>query len=345
MSPSSTKNRLHGERTGIPAVPRVRWLMLAALSLAGAGSGCFETSFRDGQFACASDGTCPPGLQCAANNQCVRDPSAIGVDASDGNPPVDFLAARVKQPIAIYVFNEGDGNLVHDLSNSNPPLDLTISVVPNVVWSPGVLRLEGETLIVPGGSPQASDNLRTTLQASGALTLEAWITPKETATNGPRRIIALSESTSAQSFVMAQGGRNLNTNRDSYVLRLRTSDLLDTNGTPGFETPVGSATTQLTHLVYTRTALGKVTAYLDSIAVATTVFDSATATDVPATTRAGDLSIWEAGHLFGLGNERDGVRQWTGELHLVAVYARALDAGEVKQNFMVGPDPELAVSP
>ena len=38
-----------------------------------------------------------------------------------------------------------------------------------------------------------------------------------------------------------------------------------------------------------------------------------------------------------IGVEIGGGREWLGELHLIAIYDRALDAGEVQQNFTAGP--------
>jgi hypothetical protein len=40
-----------------------------------------------------------------------------------------------------------------------------------------------------------------------------------------------------------------------------------------------------------------------------------------------------------LANEPGGARLWLGELHLVAIYDRALTAAEVNSNFMAGAHP------
>lgn len=53
--------------------------------------------------------------------------------------------------------------------------------------------------------------------------------------------------------------------------------------------------------------------------------------------RGGDLAAWGTAHRLGLGNEIDGARPWLGSFDLVAIYARALSASEVKQNFDAGP--------
>jgi len=51
----------------------------------------------------------------------------------------------------------------------------------------------------------------------------------------------------------------------------------------------------------------------------------------------GDLSNWAA-FPFGLANEFDTTRTWLGELHLVALYARALTPDEIDQNWKAGPE-------
>jgi hypothetical protein len=53
--------------------------------------------------------------------------------------------------------------------------------------------------------------------------------------------------------------------------------------------------------------------------------------------RMGGLSQWDDTYRIIVANEATNDRTWLGELHLIAVYDRALDAGEVEQNFMAGP--------
>jgi hypothetical protein len=65
-------------------------LVIVLLSL----SACrFEPAISDGRIQCSSDRLCPPGLACAADNRCWRNPAAL-----------DFAAAT-----------EADGNVVEDL--------------------------------------------------------------------------------------------------------------------------------------------------------------------------------------------------------------------------------------
>jgi uncharacterized repeat protein (TIGR02543 family) len=57
----------------------------------------------------------------------------------------------------------------------------------------------------------------------------------------------------------------------------------------------------------------------------------------------GDLSTWVPSARLALANEPTGDRPWLGELHLAAVYDRALAPLEIERNFDVGPHPASIV--
>ena len=154
--------------------------------------------------------------------------------------------------------------------------------------------------------------------ASNELTIEAWVNPENTSQNGPARIVSLSANTSYRNFTLGQQG-------DYYNGRLRTTQTNQNGSSISLSSPVGSLTTDLTHVVYTRDASGNARMYLNGIEVATA-------------TIGGSLSNWADDYLLVLANETTGTRTWLGELHLVALYSRALVAGEVMQNFQAGSD-------
>jgi hypothetical protein len=56
-----------------------------------------------------------------------------------------------------------------------------------------------------------------------------------------------------------------------------------------------------------------------------------------AFTRTGPTTNWDASYPLVVANEATNDRAWLGELHLVAAYDRALDIGEVQQNYVAGP--------
>lgn len=81
--------------------------------------------------------------------------------------------------------------------------------------------------------------------------------------------------------------------------------------------------TRLTHVVYAWDSTGQATLYIDG---------------KPISTRevGGDLSNWDAGFRLALGNELTGDRPWKGELHRVALYARALAPDEIAKSAKIG---------
>jgi len=214
--------------------------------------------------------------------------------------------------VALYGFEEAEGDTVHDSSRVGEPLDLKIREPEKTRWVPGGIEIRESTLIHSDGD---ADKLLRAFRAANAITIEAWLRPANTTQGGPSRIATFSRGPSVRNFTLGQEGAN-------YIVRLRTTER-DANGEPLVPTRGGVAQA-LTHAVYTRNADGKVNLYLNGQfnAMAT----------VP-----GDFSNW-APFPFGLANEFDATRTWLGQLHLVALYARALTAEEVEQNWKAGPE-------
>ena len=93
-----------------------------------------------------------------------------------------------------------------------------------------------------------------------------------------------------------------------------------------FETRrIAAVGTELAHVVYTRDNEGKAVLYVDGKPVSTSQV-------------GGDPSNWDDEFRLALGNELTGDRPWRGELHRVALYARALDPDEVARFAKVGGD-------
>ena len=55
--------------------------------------------------------------------------------------------------------------------------------------------------------------------------------------------------------------------------------------------------------------------------------------------RTGVFSNWGSDHLLSIGNTAASDRSYTGEVHLVAVYDRALSETDVQLNFVAGSTP------
>ena len=84
-----------------------------------------------------------------------------------------------------------------------------------------------------------------------------------------------------------------------------------------------AATTEPTHVVYTRDRRGQTTMYIAGRPIA-------------GKTVPGDLSNWDPKFRFALANELSGDRPWLGDYHGVAVYDSVLTAEEVADRFQAG---------
>ena len=78
-------------------------------------------------------------------------------------------------------------------------------------------------------------------------------------------------------------------------------------------------------MLFTRRVSGERAIWVDAARVATTL------------TPGGDFSTWTNTYKVAVADEHTGGRGWLGELHLLAVYSRALTDAEIAQNFAAGP--------
>ena len=220
--------------------------------------------------------------------------------------------------VAFYGFKEGKGGLVHDSSRVGVPLDLRIENEAAVKWSSKALIIAAPALI---SSMAPATKISQACKQSNEVTVEAWVRPATLTPSGKDgRIVGLSSDTMNQDFLLGQD--ELKGPARSYFMRLRTSTT-DQVGKPALAMPDNSASLKLSHLVYTRSAAGLATFYLDGV-------------DVARTTGGGALSPWNDTYRLSVANELSNDRPWLGEVHLVAIYGHALSAEDVKQNFKAG---------
>lgn len=222
-------------------------------------------------------------------------------------------------PLALWDFNEGQGTVVRD--RIEPALDLTIEDPSAVGWATGFLGVKQRTRIASAG---AATKIHDAIRASNALSIEAWIRPASTEQDGPVRIVSAGRGYGERNFMLGQSGTGADAH---YVVRLRAQG---TNGVAGggeLDAPDGSARTELTHVVFTRTAGGLRTLWVDG------------AKELEDETVTGALDTWDTRYRLTIANE-DGIddRAWLGELHLVAIYAYALAPEEVTKLFAAGPE-------
>ena len=276
------------------------WAGLVALAIA-----CSPFGARD------ADGLATPGALLDANAL----PDAPSSDAS-GSRVTNGL-------VAFYGFDEGSGNVLHD--QIVPPLDLTIATPDAVTWRERSIVVSADTLITSRtGAKKVFDRVK----ATKALTLEAWITPANATQKGPARIVGMGRGTRLRNFTLGQ---------EATELRVR----LQTTGNDGFVSDAGEnveliwdagpALATLHHGVFPRASPGARALWVDG-------------EEGVRATLAGDLDEWDETYPLSLASENPadgGVvdRVWRGVIHLVAIYDRVLDPGEVATNFAAGPSP------
>ena len=229
---------------------------------------------------------------------------------------VEAATNRVTQGIvALYDFAQGSGSTVPDVSGVGAPLDLLIQDPDAVKWLPGGgLAVTASTVIASAG---VASNIVSACKATGAFTLEAWIRPADTNTGAPGRLFALSDAATNLDLSLSQDA-------DRYVSRQRTTST--GNGGGSALSAQGDARPRATHVVVTRTPAGDVTFFINGVSSAGTVI-------------GGSLANWSSGFRLALVNEATGGSPWRGQLHLVAVYSRALTTDEIQQNYRIGPRP------
>lgn len=220
--------------------------------------------------------------------------------------------ARVSQGLqALYLFHEGQGAVVHDVSGAAAPLDLRI-LKGRTSWSAQGLSVDGMPMIKSDGPAR---RLIDACRKSQEVTVEAWVQPSRAVPDFEGAILSLSTDVEDRNFALAQ-------NAGAWEAALRTANT-DGGGRPPLSAGKGSSEAKLTHVLFTRTASGQERLYVNGVERASRV-------------RAGAFTSWnEAFHLF-MANESHEERPWSGTYRLAAIYSEALTPAEVARNFKVG---------
>jgi len=222
-------------------------------------------------------------------------------------------ASRVGRGIvALYDFSGGNGQTIHDRSGVGAPVDLKIDNAKGVRWSKGSLSIRSAVLIA---SPQPARKIVDAVKRSNAISVEAWAKPVSNAQSGPARIVSLSSDPSNRNVTLGQ-------DKDFYDVRLRAKSTSN-NGLPSTSSPKRSLRPVLTHVVYARDPQGNARIFLNGKPVANKRI-------------SGNFAKWDGRYRLALGNELTKDRPWLGDLHLVAIYSRALSPQEVRRNFAAG---------
>ncbi|RJP19077.1 MAG: hypothetical protein C4527_28115 [Candidatus Omnitrophota bacterium] len=234
--------------------------------------------------------------------------------------------------VLYYTFNEGEGLTVHDTSGFGEPMNLTIADPTRIEWGPGYLETTGVNHIESSGP---ATKLINACKASDEITIEAWLKTSDIRQNGTARVITCSIDAVDRNFTLGQG--HYGSTGDRFEIRLRTD--IDPNNlklVTSLWSNEGTLTEALTHVVFVRNDLWELYAYVNNELVGLNADPVVN----------GSFASWDDTFKFGLANEVSADRGWLGQLHLVALYNRALSAQEVSQNYNAGPfvDDDVVVS-
>lgn len=221
---------------------------------------------------------------------------------------------------ALYVFDEGKGRIIRDVSGAGTPLHLVAKDEKDLEWVPGGgLSLRAPTLVASSGP---ATKIVSACRSSRAITVEAWIKPALIEKGSLRYVAALGglrkESVAFGLGLHADIDDGPTTYR-AYLTTPKTGPLNDRM--PDLETsPIVPG---LAHLVFTRSASGVATLYVDGQEKGSGIID-------------GDFSTWSELRVMVGDYSFEGVRPWLGEFHLLAFYSRVLKPEEVARNFGAG---------
>lgn len=254
----------------------------------------------------------------------LPDIGAMEFPGGAGDEPVDDptlppAGTRITDGlVALYDFKEGQGQEVRDISGVGSSLHLRIMDPAAVSWSAHGLTLNQPVLI---SSEKPATKIIDACRSANEITLEVWVRPANVTQDGPARIIGISSSKTQRNVTLGQGMHG-NRPADLYMARLRTT-MTSGNGLPAVLTPAGTASHNLTHVVYTRRADKRAVLYVNG--------QERGVLDVE-----GDFSNWDVQMPLLLGDELSEDRPWLGLFNLCAVYGRALTPAEVLHNYEAG---------
>ncbi|MGB9596559.1 MAG: LamG-like jellyroll fold domain-containing protein, partial [Candidatus Poribacteria bacterium] len=237
-----------------------------------------------------------------------------GQESQKSNIFAKKIMERAKDGLlALYLFDEGKGNIITDDSGVEPPIHLRITDPTKILWAKdeNAVEITGNSMIVSEGNTEKIIN---NIKGHKELSIEVWFTPNSLNQTGPARIISMSTDPLQRNFTLGQ-------TNDDIAFRLRTTKT-DQNGIPELDTQKHILSEKPIHLVATYDGNIKklyINGNLHS----------------ESQQIAGDFSNWNNYPLV-IGNELTGDRPWLGKLYLIGIYNRQLSPDEIQKNYQAG---------
>lgn len=238
------------------------------------------------------------------------------------DPDMAIEVDRVEDGLVVfYALDENDGTTVHDTAPVGPPIDLTIEG-DGYEWRDTGLFFQGNAE-TRAAAPEGMSHSKLVNPCTDAdeITLEAWVTPNELLAIGPTRVVTFSLDTSLRNFQIGQG-TDAGIATEGYSVRLRTEST-DFNGLPSLDADTPIDLQEPTHILYVHDADGDERVFINGEIEQSGV-------------RLGEFDFGGANLRLAIGNEHVADRAFTGEIHMVAIYCRALMDGEAVQNYQAG---------
>ncbi len=215
--------------------------------------------------------------------------------------------------IALWLFNQGSGEIIEDVSGVEPAVDLTLE--GNVSWNAAVGSMTFRNARAVSVSPT---KVYDRWLESERMTVEFWARSTNDAQTGPTRVLTLSKDSS---------NRNLTIGFDRSEMHVRMRGVRTSlneqlaNGEPfvQFQDVLDLA---VHHWVVTYDGW-KIRLYRDGELVDTE-------------SRPTPLDTWDRSYPLAVGDEFETSRNLEAELFLIALYDRALTADEISVNFEAG---------
>lgn len=214
--------------------------------------------------------------------------------------------------VVLYTFDEGEGDVIRDVSHVGEPLDLRITERGKSAWVPGALELKEKRYIASDGF---ADKIIDACRASKAISIELWMKPAKSDQYGSPEIVLIGWRKKDRNVSLSQEGPGI-------IVKLRTTKSSSEGET--FQVKKGIEA-KLAHVVFTRDANGNAALYVNG-------------QSVQAQAIQGDFSNWSRGYRLLACPDDEYKKTWDGQMHLMAIYARALTEEEVKKNHKLGPD-------